>query len=270
MSVSTYQDRTRKRWKEFIKGFLLRMCFDIAFPVGRRATAYLESLGFQRRNIVAGSNVVDNTFYWGGVSHLRATARPEDFELPQRYILYVGRLASEKNLDILLRSFTAYREMGGVYDLVLVGDGPMNENLHALVASRDVGRHVHITERQGAKGLLPYYAFADCFTLPSMSEPWGLVVNEAMASGLPVIVSSQCGCVADLIQHGVNGFVFNPEDASELAMHFRKIDGMSDEARLEMGRHSLEIVTEFSLEKWANQVKMALTSVRINGCSSTF
>jgi glycosyltransferase involved in cell wall biosynthesis len=70
-----------------------------------------------------------------------------------------------------------------------------------------------------------FYAHAGCFIHPAMVEPWGLVVNEAMASGLPVLVSNRCGCARDLVESGVNGFTFDPEDAGELAGLLSKVAG---------------------------------------------
>jgi glycosyltransferase involved in cell wall biosynthesis len=104
--------------------------------------------------------------------------------------------------------------------------------------------------------LLVYYGLAGAFILASTSEQWGLVVNEAMAAGLPVIVSSRCGCAPDLVKHGENGFVFDPEDANSLAQHLRYVS--SDECPRDlMGEASRKIINEWDLQLFARNLHKA-------------
>jgi glycosyltransferase involved in cell wall biosynthesis len=106
-----------------------------------------------------------------------------------------------------------------------------------------------------------YYAHARAFVLPSIrNEQWGSAVNEAMATGLPVLVSERCGCAPDLVSDGVNGFRFNPEDADELA---NKIVWLHEhDAELErMGFESKRIVSQYSPEQFASNV-LALAGCR--------
>jgi glycosyltransferase involved in cell wall biosynthesis len=78
------------------------------------------------------------------------------------------------------------------------------------------------------KELGTYYGLASCFILPSLQEQWGLVVNEAMAAGLPVLVSQTSGCAPDLVQEGVNGFTFDPTNPMQLAELMEKIAQSGD------------------------------------------
>ena len=80
------------------------------------------------------------------------------------------------------------------------------------------------------------------------------MVNEAMASGLPVVVSQKCGCVEDLVNEGVNGFTFDPSDSEALTDSLRRISGLSPEERDEMGRQSAAMVAGFSPDAWADEV----------------
>ena len=103
-----------------------------------------------------------------------------------------------------------------------MGSGPEEMSLRQQVAQSSI-KGVWFEGIRQIDELPLYYARAKCFVLPSKSEPWGLVVNEAMASGLPVLVSNRCGCVADLVRDGTNGFVFDPFDTRSLAALLVKV-----------------------------------------------
>ena len=105
-----------------------------------------------------------------------------------------------------------------------------------------------------------YYALAGAFVHASISEPWGLVVNEAMASGLPLIVSRKCGCVPELLEEARNGFSFSPEDVDELATLLLRMAAFSDAERELMGRRSSRIVDSWSVERFANGLRDAVTA----------
>lgn len=96
-----------------------------------------------------------------------------------------------------------------------------------------------------------------CFVHASTSEQWGLVVNEAMAAGLPVLVSNRCGCAADLVREGVNGFTFDPYDVEEMTrLMFRVAHGDVDRAAL--GQASREIIAEWGPERFAVGLEQAV------------
>jgi glycosyltransferase involved in cell wall biosynthesis len=102
--------------------------------------------------------------------------------------------------------------------------------------------------------MMPYYAFAGCFLLPSWREPWGLVANEAMSAGLPLIVSNRCGCSDDLMEEGANGYVFDPDQNEQLADLMSTMSGLDTSQRLGMGEKSKEIIARYSLAMWAAEV----------------
>jgi glycosyltransferase involved in cell wall biosynthesis len=176
------------------------------------------------------------------------------YSLPERYFLYVGRFAAEKNLFRLLEAFKLYRGSSGdrPWDLVLVGSGPDRQAIDEYIRRNDVPGVVFSGFRQ--IGELPaFYALAGCLVLPSLSETWGLVVNEAMAAGLPVLVSERCGCVPELVHPGLNGYVFDPLDVEELArlmalMTSRQVDLKA------MGEESRRIISLYSPESWARSL----------------
>jgi glycosyltransferase involved in cell wall biosynthesis len=109
---------------------------------------------------------------------------------------------------------------------------------------------VHLPGFKQYEELPAWYAAAGAFVHASTSEQWGLVVNEAMAAGLPVLVSNRCGCAPELVREGVNGFTFNPNDEEALANHLLHVSSMSPGARKEMGRASQQIITSLAPEQF--------------------
>jgi glycosyltransferase involved in cell wall biosynthesis len=254
MSESTRQDHPRKPYLEWAKRTILPRLFDTVVAGGKRQIGYMRELGFADSRIARNYDVVDNDYFAAETERLRAERKPASFNLPDRYFLYVGRLAAEKNLDGLLREFSVYQQRGGTWSLVLVGDGPMATALGRTVAEKDLGSSVVFAGLQDTRGMLPYYAFAGCFILPSWREPWGLVVNEAMSSRLPVILSDRCGCAEDLLHCGLNGYVFDPSVAGGLAQLMATVSGLDEPERRALGQRSSEIISGYSLSSWAEEV----------------
>jgi len=249
MSESTRDDHRRVWWKELPKRCLVRWLFDAAIAGGKPHARYLGELGL-RGSIRRAYDVVDNSFYAAESRRARACGR-EAFDLPPDYFLYVGRLSPEKNVDGLIESFAA---AACRQDLVLCGDGPMRAQLERQARELGIADRVHFTGLKTSRELPRYYAFARAFVLPSTREPWGLVVNEAMASGLPVIVSTRCGCAEDLVHNGENGFAFDPAEPGSLTAALRGASVMNDRELAAMARRSEEIIAEYSPEVWASEV----------------
>ena len=103
-----------------------------------------------------------------------------------------------------------------------------------------------------------YYALADAFVHVSVTEQWGLVVNEAMATGLPVIVSNRCGCVPDLVAEGKNGFTFDPASVKRLGQLMVDMSRLSERRLEEMGEESRRIVAGFTPTHFATAAQRAI------------
>ena len=115
-------------------------------------------------------------------------------------------------------------------------------------------------------GELPgYYAGAGAFVHPAREEPWGLVVNEAMAAGLPVLVSRRCGCAGDLVADGENGFLLDPEDIGMMAGKLRQVAEMGEGERKKMGQKSREIVARYGPERFAAGLEEAVEAAIRHG-----
>ncbi|MDQ2711846.1 MAG: glycosyltransferase family 4 protein, partial [Acidobacteriota bacterium] len=254
MTESTEGDHKRAPLRETFKTFLLQSLFDWAVAGGTAHRRYLQRLGFRSDRIAGFYDVVDNDFFRERSEAIRKHSDPADFDLPEQYFLYVGRLAEEKNLCGLLRSYFEYRHAGGKWSLVLVGDGPERNALEELAASSPFGADIHFEGLRGTAELPQYYAFAGCFVLPSLREPWGLVANEAMAAGLPLIVSSRCGCAEDLLEEGVNGCSFDPAYPADLTACLTALSALDPESLADMGRRSQNIIARFSPAAWASEI----------------
>jgi len=261
ISDSQARDQPRKRWKERLKRAFVSRYFDAAFVSGSSAASYVESLGIAGHRIWRGYDVVDNAHFSEGAARARAEggARRTALGLPPRYFLYVGRFSPEKNLPLLIDAFAAACRDPAFdgWSLVFVGSGPLEEELRARAAP--LRERVHWVPFQSFDQLPAYYGLAEGLILPSLSETWGLVVNEAMAAGLPVVVSRRVGCASDLVFPGVNGAIIDETDARGLAAALIALS--QDEAlRRRFGERSARLVEAFSLETWA---------VALSDCSLT-
>ncbi len=252
MSESNYEDHPRGVLSELLKRTLVTLLFNGGVAGGRRAASYLRRLGVPQEKIASAYDVVDNRYFASQAARHRDDAG-ESGRLP--YFLFVGRLAPEKNISILLQAHVQYLASGGIWPLVIVGDGPLREQLHEQARTQIQSGKVIFAGHKNIHELPGFYAFAGCFVLPSIREPWGLVVNEAMASGLPIIASSRCGCCDDLVENGVNGFVIDPRNPSALAAVLERVSGMPKEERMRMAARSLAIIHGYSPERWASEIQ---------------
>jgi glycosyltransferase involved in cell wall biosynthesis len=147
---------------------------------------------------------------------------------------------------------------------VLVGDGPLRGELEAQVARLGLDSAVQFPGFRQYDELPPYYGLAEAFILPSTHEQWGLVVNEAMAAGLPVLVSERCGCTPDLVAEGENGTTFDPYDAAAIAEALRALPD-DEEKRRAMGRDSRERIRAWTPETFARNLGAAAERARAAG-----
>ena len=258
--VSTYSDHPRCWWKELLKKKIIRR-YDAIAATGQREAEYAQQLGVPEDSISQVGNVVDNTHFLQGPASTRG-GRGEDSvppDVPARYFLSAARLSPEKNLHGLLKAYATYhRRGGGAWDLVLLGSGPQEGQLRAMARGLGVPT-VHFLGWKSYEDLPYYYARASCFVLPSISEPWGLVVNEAMACGLPVLVSRNCGCVPELCRPGENGYVFDPDSVEELAELMRRVSSSPGQLAA-MGQASQRIIASFTPQTWAARLRECIST----------
>jgi glycosyltransferase involved in cell wall biosynthesis len=131
----------------------------------------------------------------------------------------------------------------------------MKDDLCYLISDLQLNEHVYLPGFKPYEELPVYYALANTFVHASTSEQWGLVVNEAMASGLPVIVSNRCGCASELVDG--NGFTFDPTNEQELTARLLEMVSLSDEERKHLGDNSYKIASNFAPERFGEGLERA-------------
>jgi glycosyltransferase involved in cell wall biosynthesis len=264
ISDSQVHDHERNIVQEAIKRKVVRL-FSAAFVAGVRSRSYLLKLGMAAEKISVGCNVVDNDHFTQGaiVARENAVTVRNQLGLPQRYFLAVCRLVQKKNLPTIIKAYAAYCSKGhnNDLDLVIVGDGPLRVPSAELAKQLGISDRLHFKGSRQYEDMPAFYGLATALVLASISEPWGLVVNEAMSTGLPVIVSQQCGCVPELVRNRINGFIFNPLNVDELISMMTLV--ASEECDIEeMGRQSRSIIAEWSLKKYVSSLLAVIEVVR--------
>ncbi|MBX7255302.1 MAG: glycosyltransferase [Candidatus Hydrogenedentes bacterium] len=175
---------------------------------GTRAKEYLVSLGAApERTMLAYNTVEIDEFAKRAAAVPRAETRAR-LEITTRHlILYAGNLLDLKGVPELLDAFALFSKQHSDATLLLVGSGNGEAGYREFCATHGITDRVRFEGFVAREELARYYAIADLLVLPSRSEIWGLVINEALACGLPVLATDVCGAAPDLLQDGVNGYV---------------------------------------------------------------
>ena len=259
MSDSTVHDEVRRIWKEAIKRRIVKQ-FSAGFVAGGPHVEYLTSLGMPKNRIFTGYDVVDNQYFSSGARYAISCciAKRAEHDLPKNYFLASSRFIRQKNLPRLLKGFAEYRRRIGPdgWQLILLGDGPSKAEVQAVIDLHSLHDLVRLPGFKQYRDLPVYFGLASAFILGSTSEPWGLVVNEAMACGLPVLVSNRCGCASDLVEDGRNGFTFDPFDIDAIADALAKVSSQECD-RAAMGQASLEIISQWSINTFVRGLRQA-------------
>src|SRR6476660_5185429 len=269
MSESSRQDEPRSSWKEAIKRRIVGL-YSAPLVGGEPHVEYHAELGMPRERIFSGYDVVDNHYFRQKAEEVRSQRSEviQKYALPENYFLASARFIEKKNLTRLIRAYAEYRDRlqgtgvtdsgynrGAPWDLVVLGDGPLRETLNSQLSTLNRNEHVHLPGFKPYDELPVYYALANAFVHASTSEQWGLVVNEAIASGLPVIVSDRCGCAPELVNG--NGFTFNPTNEDELVTRLLEMASFSDEERKQLGENSYRIAANFAPERFGEGLERA-------------
>ncbi len=254
---SRADDAPRVGWREAVKRTLVRQ-YDAALVAGTPQEDYVTSLGMRPNAVFRPVDVVDNAFFARGATRARAEgAIPH----PGPYLLSVNRFLPRKNVDSLIRAYARYRTRAQAagqapWPLVLLGDGPGRAGLERLA-----GGGVVFGGFQQVDALPAWYAGAGLYVHPALSDPWGLVVNEAMAAGLPVLVSTGAGCALDLVDG--NGATFDPVGLSALADALVQLTGPGVD-RAALAARSREIIAGYTPQAFAEGLWAAVEAASLH------
>jgi glycosyltransferase involved in cell wall biosynthesis len=246
---------------EFLKDEFLHRCNGFVVP-GQMAREYIRGREIKDDIIFTAPNAVENDLFAAAAADARRNARERRMELtlPDRYFLFAGRLVREKGVFELLSAYAKLDEqIRRQVGLVFVGDGASRQELEEQAAGISPGviRFAGFAHREQ---LAAHYALADVMVLPTYTDTWGLVVNEAMACGSPVILSRAAGCAADLLKENWNGLLIPPRDVPSLASAMKSIASQPD-LRAKMAANSLDQISHYSAEAWSLGILRAMEAV---------
>ena len=268
-SESNRFDTDRNPVKEWIKQRVVG--FSSAGMAGGTPQAdYLIELGLPKEAVFVGYDAVDNSHFDLGseAARQRDDELRKELKLPLNYFIACSRFTEKKNIPRLIEAFALYREQNSkpekTWDLVIVGEGELRPVIENAIQQFSVSHAVHLVGAKPYDILPAYYGLAGAFIHASTTEQWGLVVNEALASGLPVLVSNRCGCAADLVQEDRNGFTFDPSNVAGLAQLMVRISAF-EFPRTAFGLMSRQIIAHWGPERFATGMKAAVESALKSG-----
>lgn len=244
---STLGDHQRKGLKEQVKAFIIRQ-FDGYFNFGTRAAEYLLTLGAKPHQLLVNRNCVDNK----RIKEIYDLHKQTLLSSNERDFIFVGRLIPFKNIPTFMDALeSANKKAAQKWGFIIVGEGEQKQELIEKAAT--LSYPVTFVKGVGWEKVPQFLAQATVLVLPSYSEPWGLVVNEAMACGMPVMVSEKCGCAIDLVKNQENGFTFQPDNLSEIEEILLKFMNSTVDLA-QFGIKSSAIIKDYSPEKVAKEM----------------
>lgn len=230
--------------------------------IGTRNKEYYKYLGVSDGKLFLVPYSVNNDFFISKVE----LAKKNKTEIKTRYqlnnnhnILYASKLLKRKNPIDLLKAFEFVQQKIDNANLIFVGTGEEENNLKNYVKDNKI-HNVYFLGFINQSELPDIFAISDIFVLPAINEQWGLIINEAMCAGLPIITTDVVGAAPDLVKEGINGFTYKAGDIKELSEKLLII--LSDEnLRIKMGNSSKEIISGWSYKESILGIKKALSSV---------
>lgn len=265
----SHTQKPRGRLKEWLKR---RLLFPVlrrsegAFATGKGARDYWKSVGIPAERIYTVANTPNVPLIQTQAQQARGTRDELRLELgcdDRRVAIFVGRFDRVKGIDVLMDALRQIPEDDRPM-VWLVGDGPLQAEIDRQVEEHRLPVKI-LGFRQPAE-LPKLYVAADYFVLPSRHEPWGVVVNEAMACGLPLVLSSQVGAGFDLLQEGenLNGFSFKSESSEDLAQVLARMSELSISQLQAMGQASERLIAHWTPDESADNVVSCLSDTGIS------
>jgi len=249
-------------WKSLLRKLFLSIFYrhiDKALYVGQQNKAYYKTYGLKKSQLIFVPHAIDNDrFAEDRSSEVKILRETLALGKEDILILFAGKFDSIKNPHLLLSAFGTI-EAENIH-LLFVGNGILEESLKLEVESNHTIRNsnkVHFLPFQNQSQMPVIYQACNLFCLPSLSETWGLSVNEAMAAGKAILVSDQVGCAIDLVKNNLNGLIFQSNNLNNLIATLNTLTNDIDKLNL-MGIESKKIINQWSFKA---QIEALITHI---------
>jgi glycosyltransferase involved in cell wall biosynthesis len=249
---STTADRPKTAWRELAKRWFFGWCNGF-FCYGVRSKEYLMSYGVSESKIALRCQAAALPRGYSAAKVLSHYESNWESRADEPHFLYVGRLSPEKGLDDLLEAFYKLYTTHPKARLDLVGSGSLAEQLQRRAAQLGMAEAISFLGVKSLDDISELFLKCTALVLPSRSEPWGLVVNESLSYGCPVIVSSACGCVPDLVLDGLTGYSFEVGNVDALHEALVSVKQFSV-SRKAVARKCLAVIANYTPERSATQI----------------
>jgi glycosyltransferase involved in cell wall biosynthesis len=249
---STARENIKIRSREIAKSFFFQHCQGF-FCYGTRSKDYVQSYGIDPELIYSPCQAAALPHAYDATSILRRyRASPRrDGESPT--FLFVGRLSKEKGIEDLLAAFRTVQQQLPNAKLHLAGPGSERESLQSQAAAWGLEASITFLGNQTPDQIGHLLETSTALVLPSRREPWGLVVNEALSYGCPVVVSEVCGCIPELLVDGVTGYAFPVGDVAALRDSMLRVISLNKD-RLDTAKRCMQVISQYTPERAAAEI----------------
>jgi glycosyltransferase involved in cell wall biosynthesis len=243
-------------FKNLVRTIYLKWVYkhiDYALYTGTNNKAYYQKYGINNSQLIFAPHAVDNsrfdTQHFAEATELRSSLKIKDEDV---LILYAGKFDAVKNIASLLSAFISLNRRD--IHLLLVGNGVNEAELKAEAAQSSVAGNIHFMGFKNQSFMPVVYQAADLFCLPSVSETWGLGVNEAMACGKAILVSDKVGCAIDLVKPTFNGFIHTAGAVADITEKLNTLIAAGKKGLSQMGQHSKQIISAWDFQTQASAI----------------
>lgn len=234
--------------KDAIKRFLFRGAIA-CFAAGKSSIKYYRYYGVDNDRIYLHkfSSLYNKDILNKPISSAERKSKRLSLNLPNMStVVSVGQFIERKGFDVLLN---AWKDLDRNAQLLLIGGGSEKGKYEEMIQTLNL-KHVHLMGFMDKKNLFEYYMASDIFVLPTKEDIWGLVINEAMSVGLPIITTNKCNAGLELIDEGINGYIVPKGDINDLTDKMKMLLN-SDSLRNEMGINNLKKIRDYTIENIA-------------------
>ena len=259
-----HRSRLKRALRKPIMGFLYNHICSVCLAIGTRNREFYQYHNVPEERVKLVPFSVDNSSFIAAaeaITDRSAVRRKLGLPVGKPLILFASKLTARKRPMDLISAFNRISQQGIEAALAFVGSGELEPTLREYAARHKL-EDVYFFGFQNQSELPNFYAAAELFVFPSENEPWGLVLNEVMCAGLPVVVTKEIGAVPDLVVNGSNGFLFDVGDVDQLAEHLLVLL-RSPELRQKMGRESLRMIKTWDYDSCVKGIKQVLDRTTI-------